>query len=91
MTAAHRKLNELKVPTVHLNGTSGKELTQQLIDAHEAIRKAVDALHAAMPHDRDYYVQPDPGAGQIARDQMRDRIQKLEDIDAELIHVCLAI
>ena len=46
----------MMVPTIHLNGTSHDELLRQILDAKEAIRKAVEALANAAPNMRDYYV-----------------------------------
>jgi hypothetical protein len=47
----------MMVPTIHLNGSSPKELLRQILDAKEAIAKAIEALANAAPHMRDYYVQ----------------------------------
>jgi hypothetical protein len=44
-------------PTVHLNGTSRKELLEQLTEALERLRRAEGALMAAAPNGRDYYTQ----------------------------------
>lgn len=51
------------VPTIHLNGTSGTELLEQVTDAAQAIYTAIEVLQKAFPHARDYYVQPDYPAG----------------------------
>jgi hypothetical protein len=73
----------LIIPTVHMNGTSRNELQEQLLNARKAIRTAIEALSAACPHDRDYYVQS-PAAGSIARDQHRDRLRRLISVQTEL-------
>jgi hypothetical protein len=73
----------LMIPTVHLNGTSRNELQNQLFNARKAIRTAIEALSAACPHDRDYYVQS-PNAGPVARNQHRDRLRRLISVQTEL-------
>src|SRR5262245_4361012 len=45
---------DLIVPVVHLGGTDKQDLVDQLIEADNALRKALQALSAAAPHARDY-------------------------------------
>lgn len=73
----------LMIPSVHMNGTSRNELQGQLFNARKAIRTAIEALSAACPHDRDYYVQS-PTAGPLARTQHRDRLRRLISVQSEL-------
>jgi hypothetical protein len=47
----------MKIPTVHLNGTSKAELIQQVSDAAAALDEALSWLRGAYPHGRDYYPQ----------------------------------
>lgn len=47
----------LAVPTVHLNGTSGPALLEQLTEAHRAGTTFLEKLAQASPHGRDYYPQ----------------------------------
>lgn len=44
-------------PTVHLNGTSKKELLQGLLDAIHALHVAEEAVGKSYPNGRDYYPQ----------------------------------
>jgi len=82
----------MRVPTVHLNGTSAESLMKQLRDAAEAVDKAIGKCAEAMPHGRDYYVQDTSptdyvlakGAAQEAIAEMRARIAKLEEVEQEL-------
>jgi len=73
----------MRVPTVHLNGTSAKELREQLAQAVYAITRAQEKLMLAMPHGRDYYVQ-DGNAINEAQAEMRARDAKLEEVKKEL-------
>jgi hypothetical protein len=73
----------LTVPTVHLNGTSRKELLKQIEDAHAAVRNAIDKLCAAGPNGRDYYPQG-PQAINHAVDEHSVRVQKLVSVQREL-------
>lgn len=43
--------------TVHRNGTSAEELVQQHITIMNAAKALADAINAASPNMRDYYVQ----------------------------------
>jgi hypothetical protein len=74
---------KLMIPSVHMNGTSRKDLLQQLEHASRAIGEAMEALREACPHDRDYYVQG-PTAGPAAREQHRNRLRKLGAVQAEI-------
>jgi len=47
----------MMMPTIHINGTSAKELLEQLRNASVAVREARGALQQAAPHGRDYYPQ----------------------------------
>lgn len=71
------------VPTVHLNGTSGKELAIQLEGAVNAIFQAREALVLAGPNARDYYPQG-ASAYETARQQHSERAKRLSDIQDEL-------
>lgn len=74
---------KLMVPTVHSNGTSREELVRQLCDAGEAVATAVQAVYAAAPHGRDYYMQG-PEALKQANAEHIERLRKLEAVYAEL-------
>jgi len=67
-----------------LNGTSARELREQLALAVEAIIRAQEKLMQAMPHGRDYYVQ-DSDAINEAQAEMRARDAKLEEVKQELV------
>jgi hypothetical protein len=73
---------DLLAPTIHLNGTSRKDLEDQLLNARNAIKAAIEAVYVACPHDRDYYVQGRE-AGATARAQHRDRLRRLMSVQAE--------
>lgn len=44
-------------PTVHLNGTSGGALLEQILKARAALDAALDAMREAEPNGRDFYPQ----------------------------------
>jgi hypothetical protein len=77
---------ELSTPTVHLNGTSRDELLRQLNAVIDAIDLAENALLGAMPHGRDYYLQPG-NAITTALDAHRERLDILTQMrkDFEII------
>ena len=71
-------------PSVHLNGTSKKELVEQLRSSVSILESAIEVMKEASPHMRDYYVQKDGDAiFQIARDNHYNRIAKVEAIIQE--------
>jgi hypothetical protein len=78
------------VPTVHMNGTKGDDLVEQLMDAREALRLAVKALQNAAPNGRDYYPQG-PGAINEAIEQHSRWRQSLDDVYRELGSLAEAI
>jgi len=78
-------------PIVHLNGTSREELLRQLIDAGHAINNALDMLRAAAPHQRDYYVSPEPLAYQKARQEHEKRCAALALVQNELQQIAEAL
>lgn len=47
----------MRVPTVHLNGTSKGELLDQAHRAARAVANAITAVMQAAPNGRDFYVQ----------------------------------
>ena len=53
---------KLMLPTIHLNGTSVRDLITDNLKASNAIQAAIDALREAGPNGRDYYPQDRPGA-----------------------------
>lgn len=46
-----------KLPTIHLNGTSARELYNQWEDVANTAQAMLDALSLATPNGRDYYPQ----------------------------------
>lgn len=80
----------LAIPTVHSNGTSGKELLAQLLLAYRAVKEAERLLAAACPHNRDYYVQFG-NPGKEAREQHASRMYRLHSVAVELETIAIAI
>ena len=78
-------------PTLHLNGTAGADLQDQVTDAMLALHTAINALQAAGPNGRDYYVQRDVTAFAQAQQQHEDRLARLEAVQAELVAIVESI
>ena len=78
-------------PTVHLNGTAGADLQDQVTDAMLALHTAIKALQAAGPNGRDYYVQQDVTAFAQAQQQHEDRLAKLTEVQTDLVAISEAI
>ena len=73
----------MTLPTIHLNGTSGKELCDGYEAAHTAINAAIESLAETHPNGRDYYPQG-PDAFTVARDEHFDRISRLQAVMSEV-------
>jgi len=80
----------LKIPTIHLNGSNGETLFEEVSSAHEAIRTALEKLEAGAPNARDYYVQGNKEFEQ-ARNQHCMRSNKLRDVMKELDEIRVGI
>ena len=78
-------------PTLHLNGTAGADLQDQVTDAMLALSDAITALQAAGPNGRDYYVQPGNNRFAQAQQQHEDRLARLEAVQAELVEISESI
>ena len=73
----------MRIPTVHLNGTDRKSLLEQNHQAARAVADAMEALGAAAPNARDYYIQGAGAFGEVAKEH-RARVRKLTDVLSEL-------
>lgn len=73
----------MRLPTIHMNGTSRDQLIEGYIDAITAIEYAIDAVKYAAPNGRDYYPQG-PDAMAQAGDEHLLRLKALDKIAAEL-------
>lgn len=78
------------VPTVHMNGTSKKELLEQLSNAYGACRIAGQTLRSAWPNGRDYYVQ-DSGAFGRAVQEWESRLERIDSVAKELEAIAVGI
>ena len=47
----------MMLPTIHMNGTSGRALLEGYCEAISAVQAALEALARAAPNGRDYYPQ----------------------------------
>lgn len=73
----------MKLPTIHLNGTSANALFEQVCDAMGAMRAAIVALDRASPNGRDYYTQG-PNALAEAIAEHDERVKRLLSVQREL-------
>jgi hypothetical protein len=77
-------------PTVHLNGTSAKDLWIGYEAAYDAVRAAQEALGKIEFNSRDYYVQS-PLAWDKAREDRYEQRRALEQVEEYLLQHLLAI
>lgn len=74
----------MKTPTVHINGTSQKDLLAQLQTVYRACAVAQQALAAATPNGRDYYPQG-PEALRQALAAHQARCQAIAAVQADMV------
>ena len=67
-------------PTVHLNGTSQKQLLDDYCDMGHALNAAMEKMIQNGPNGRDYY----PLGFVQARKEHMDRIAKIHAVKAEI-------
>jgi hypothetical protein len=79
----------MRLPTIHINGTSAKDLTEGYLTAYRAVGDAIDAVAKAGPNGRDYYPQGGE-AIQEACNEHRARLVKLSEVQNELLELCVA-
>lgn len=73
----------MKLPSIHLNGTSPHDLYEQVCEAMGAIRAAIVKLDKACPNGRDYYPQG-PHALADAISEHDERVKRLISVQREL-------
>lgn len=73
----------MRVPTIHLNGTSHSELAAQFDRVSHALCEAVNALVDASPNGRDYYPQG-PTAMKEAVAEHDLRVKTLQNLRQEI-------
>ncbi len=61
----------VRLPTIHLNGTSKQALLDQLADAYSALDEALAKMGQACPNGRDYYPQGPDAIGEALRQHER--------------------
>lgn len=81
---------KLRIPTVHLNGTSKNQLLEQLCSAIDAVHAAGRALANAAPNGRDYYTQSGDAIRE-ATQQHEERMTKLRSVADDLEQIALAV
>lgn len=79
-------------PTIHINGTSQRELLDQLEKGFLALLDAAEIMRQGAPHMRDYYVQENGDARfEQARRDHWDRIDRVVEVGRELQELALQI
>ena len=80
----------MRVPTIHINGTSAIALSEQYEHAYRMLGAAIEAVQQTVPNGRDYYPQGDMAYVE-ARDEYRARMQQLESIRADMLALFQAV
>jgi hypothetical protein len=82
----HESVRPLMFPTVHINGSSGKALANELEDAYRKLHEAQDALAKCAPHGRDYYPQGQDAIN-TAQAHHFGRMESLRQIMSEVTQI----
>jgi hypothetical protein len=77
-------------PTIHLNGTSGKDLWKEYHAAYTAIDAAIDALCDATCNGRDFYPQGSAAFPQ-ARSERDAALTKLREVKSYTEEILMGI
>jgi hypothetical protein len=73
----------MQMPLIHMNGTNGKVLLEQYMDAIEAVYAALEKVRAIDVNGRDYYpISAD--AINVAFREKGARLAKIDAVYAEL-------
>lgn len=83
VTSTMSKPTDIKMPTLHLNGSGYERLHALHVEAWNALRLAKDRLYDAAPHGRDFYVQGDDAFAE-ARRQHDDRVGRINSVLGEV-------
>lgn len=82
----------LIVPQVNINGTSRDMLIEQLLDVSRKLNDAINAMNAALPHDRDFQTMKNAEQVSIdARNAWVFRMRVLLKLQAEVLAHALSI
>lgn len=80
----------LTLPTIHLNGTGRRMLSEGYGEAYRKLQDAIQAFYQIEFNARDYYVQP-AGAWEQARAQRDAQLEHLRAVrdylEAHLLHL----
>lgn len=80
----------VKIPTVHMNGTSYQDLFDQAMDARSSLKNALDLMRRMTPDGRDYYVQGDGATEQARKDHAR-RTNAVSTVIDEIEEILIGI
>lgn len=81
---------DVRVPTIHLNGSSPKTLLADLESVLTPLNQAIANMGNVTPHGRDYYTQGE-GVTEAAREDHFTRVKKLQSVAEELIAIARGI
>ena len=80
----------MTLPTVHINGTSKKELMAGYRAQLDALEKALDSMRWNSPNGRDYYPQGPDAINEAAKEHAA-RMQKVQSVYDEIHEMAMAL
>ena len=71
----------MTLPTIHLNGTSARELTEGYSNARIAMENAITAIAKIEFNARDYYVRDGAWvSARLEREEMFNDLRRIKDV-----------
>lgn len=86
-------MKPLVTPTVNLNGTDQRDLTQWVVKVASALDAVLYQMRQATPHGRDYPTADEHFSrwGQEARDAWIERLRMIEELHKEVWALAMSI
>ena len=71
----------MRIPSIHMNGTSRSEIVESLLTSQRALMAAAETLYR--PNARDFYVQGETAFNEAQR-EFEARMSKLTEVRREI-------
>ncbi|HEX6732009.1 MAG TPA: hypothetical protein VF074_18475 [Pyrinomonadaceae bacterium] len=80
----------MRVPTIHINGTSVTDLSAAYAEAYTMMNRAIEVVDQTVPNARDYYPQGDTAYSE-ARCEHTERMRKLVSVRNDMLTLFEAV
>jgi hypothetical protein len=80
----------MRIPTIHLNGTSAEHLREAYTVAYRKLGDAIEAVEATSPNGRDFYLQGGDAIREATSEHLA-RVHALSTVRDEMLEIVDAI